>query len=107
VRLLRGRGCFGRGRRVGWTGCFLRWGLRGRWLAFRHRSVSRVDDLHPAVLVGERIFLVLELLLAEADHRKPAFIDLVSLDQEGLHRRDAARRYDSARLYSSLPLASV
>src|SRR6185503_19854397 len=69
-----------------------RLGRRLGWLALGDGGAAGIDDLHPAVLVGERILLVLELLLAEADHRKPAFIDLVGLDQEGLHRRRTALR---------------
>ena len=87
-------------------GCLLlrRCRLRRRlgWLALGDGAAAGIDDLHPAVLVGERILLVLELLLAEADHRKPAFIDLVSLDQEGLHRRGAALRQRKIVLVAAL-----
>ena len=72
------------------------------WLALGDGGAAGIDDLHPAVLVGERILLVLELLLAEADHRKPAFIDLVGLDQEGLHRRRTALRQRKIVLVAAL-----
>jgi len=38
---------------------------RRRGLAFFHIGASRVDDLHTTVLIGERIALILEVLLAE------------------------------------------
>jgi hypothetical protein len=97
--VLRGRGLC-QGSLLLWRGCRRR--RRLGWLALGDGGPAGIDDLHPAALVGERILLVLELLLAEADHRKPAFIDLVSLDQEGLHRRGAALRQRKIVLVAAL-----
>src|SRR5262249_49545449 len=63
-----------------------------RGLAFRHRRIPRVDDLHAAILVGEGIVLVLELLLAEADGRQMIAVDMIGLDQEILDRIGAPMR---------------